>query len=252
MHRKTVVLAAALLSLATIAVFGQPAIGQGRIVGTVRDSASGRPLIGALVAAQLMHGRVQTDSHGRFALDQVTPGVQELELNCPSRTALGRRLLVKRMRVLAGDSVVMALSIDMSLCDEPPYREITGDFRGHYSAGFEHSAFSVCADTRLGIAPVATAADDIDGWSEVIAWVSFTPQGLADWRRLQTTAAADSVRLVESRGFGWQYVRWHGTLRGPGTYGHFGGSAYEMLVDTILYLGSGDRTVCQHPPDGRR
>ena len=249
---KSLSIATALWAHAACATFAQSAGDLGRVVGTVRDSASGRPLVGAFVAAQLMLGRARTDSRGHFALSQVTPGVQQFELNCPSRTLLGRQLLAKRVRVPAHDSAIVDLRVDSSLCDEPPYREVKGEFRGFYSTGFEHSAFSVCADTALGIPPRPARAGDDDGWSEMTAWVSFTDQGLADWRRFQASPAADSAEAVERRGFGARYVRWHGTLTGPGSFGHMGVSDYQIIVDRVVYLGSGDARVCRQPPDNKR
>lgn len=32
------------------------------------------------------------------------------------------------------------------------------------------------------------------------------------------------------------FVVWRGTLKGPGSYGHFGVSEFEMLVDSIVLV----------------
>src|SRR6266849_1335550 len=72
--------------------------------GSVRDSATGKPLVKALVAA--IHtgrfGREPTDSLGRFVLDRIPSGDIDLEFNCPSRTALGRSIGVRRVRLAPG------------------------------------------------------------------------------------------------------------------------------------------------------
>jgi hypothetical protein len=167
---------------------------------------------------------------------------------------LGRQLLAKRIRVQVRDSTVIDLRVDSSVCDEPPYREVTGELRGFWSSGFEHSAFSVCADSALGIPHRPARAGDDDDWSEVVAWVTFADQGLADWRRLEASPMGDSVRAAKQfgMGMGTPYVRWHGTLKGPGFFGHMGVSAYGMTVDRVSYIGIGDSRVCRQPPDGPR
>jgi hypothetical protein len=41
------------------------------------------------------------------------------------------------------------------------------------------------------------------------------------------------------------YVRWHGRLTGPGSYGHMGAAGHELLVDSILEVGSNLPPDCQ-------
>ena len=214
-----------------------------RIVGIVLDSASGRPIVGAFVTAQSAIGRRRTDAHGHFLIAPVAVGIQGFELNCPSRTLLGLPLLSKRIRVAPGDSLVIDVRVDSTLCSEPPYREVTGEFRGFWATGFEESAFSMCADSTLGI-PQRDQFGGSDDWSDLVAWVTLTDRAAAEWRQLEAARRGKSSEVP--------YVRWHGTLKGPGIYGHMGVSAYEMRVDHVQYIGTGDSRVCRSPPDSTR
>lgn len=221
----------------------------GRVVGTVRDSASGRPLANALVVIIPNESGLQyTDSLGRFSINWIRPGVVNFKMVCPSRMPTGRTLLAKPLRVFANDSVVMVVRVDQTLCEEPSYREVRGQVRGFYSSGFEESRLVLCADSMLGIPGIP----DMPDWSDQTAWVRFSPEGLVDWNLPRPVSASDSARALDLGGRGKIYVRWEGLLRGPGRFGHMGASPYEVTVEKTLYRGVGDGSVCSRPPDGKR
>jgi hypothetical protein len=210
-----------------------------RVFGLVRDSASGAPIGGAKVAAlRGQPGRIVTDSAGRYNLDHLEWPEFELELNCPSRTLLGKRLLVRRMRLHANSSVRVDLVVNRSLCDEPPLKKVTGEFRGAYSAGFEESSFQICADSSLGL-PAAHPQDI--GRSLIIAWVEYTP-------RAQNQKSIRWPSEAERHGTPLTYVRWRGNLTGPGTYGHLGVSEYLFEVDSIVHVAGWNGGACLYEP----
>src|SRR5690349_15268167 len=74
------------------------------IAGRLLDSTTGQPVARALVAARwpARHGRVPTDSSGRFLLDLVEPGPVTVDVNCPSRTQLGPHVLDTLVRTDTG------------------------------------------------------------------------------------------------------------------------------------------------------
>lgn len=226
----------------------------GRIVGTVLDSASGRPIVRARVGASRSRAGAQyTDSSGRFSIQWVRPGVVDFQLLCPRRILRGRMLLEKPLRVFANDSVIVRLLVDESVCEEPPYRAVRGQVRGSFSSGFEISALRMCADSALGI-PGGPTTDPLkeDPWSDLRAWVKFSPEALANWNRDRSVFAGDSTRSQASSENGSLFVRFEGVLRGPGRFGHLGGSPYEFTVEKTLYRGVGDASACSRPPDGMR
>ena len=210
------------------------------VEGSVRDSISDQPLVGAKVSAlRGRYGRVQTDSAGRYRLADIQWPEFELELHCPSRTQLGKRLLAQRVRLGPGEARTINLRINSALCDEPAPREIYGVFRGSYSGGFEESSFAPCADSALSL-PLPHPEDG--GRADIDAWVRFTPKAQ---RQLAARWPHQSVR---DQGSPLVYVRWRGTLRGPGTFGHLGASAYEMHVDTVLQVAPWISGACRYPP----
>ena len=210
-----------------------------RIFGTVRDSATGAPVAGAKVAAlRGQYGRIETDTAGGYSLDRLEWPDVELELHCPSRTLLGKRLLVRTMHLQANSSVRVDLTVDRALCDEPPFRKVKGEFRGAYSAGFEESSFQICADSSLGLPPAHPR--DI-GRSPITAWVEYTAHA-QNQRSIKwpTDAELEGSPLI--------YVRWRGTLSGPGTYGHLGVSDYLFEVDSIVHVAVWNGSGCLSEP----
>ena len=209
-----------------------------KVFGVVRDSATASPLVGAKVAAlRGQYGRVETDAAGRYSLDRLEWPEVELELNCPSRTLLGKRLLTRTIRLQANSSVQVDLVVDRTLCDEPPFKKVTGEFRGAYSAGFEESSFQICADSTLGLPPAHP--QDI-GRSSITAWVEYTPRAQNQTVKWPTRDKLADNPLV--------YVRWQGTLSGPGTYGHMGVSKYLFQVDTIVHVSPWSGGGCLYEP----
>ena len=85
-----------------------------------------------------------------------------------------------------------------------PFALPDGSFQGHYSAGFEVSAFRPCG------------ADE--SW-----WTSGDLQPVFD-------AMPDSVPV----GYGTVFVHWRGDLSGKGQYGHLGSYERELTVTQVL------------------
>jgi hypothetical protein len=193
--------------------------------GTITDSASGNPLVGAFIAALKSQrwGRERSGANGGYVLDRIPPGVTELEFHCPSATMLGWPIEVRPIRLRAGQDTVVDIRVSATTCGEPPYAERRGTFQGSFSVGFEHSSFAPCPDTTLGVPLLRPKG----GWLVGTIWVqvdSATSRRLGEsWPRVRP----------DSRGYLDYFVRWHGTLKGPGRYGHMGVAGYLMEVDTV-------------------
>lgn len=213
----------------------------GRIVGVVRDAATGRPVQKASVNAQvIVGGRLvarrwsRIDSTGAYQLDSVA-GLVRMTVGCARvRPSFGM--------VIASDSVALAdsgvvrrdWSVTTTGCDSRPVRHVSGVFRGHYTPGFESSEFVPCL---------------ADGWFLPSDSLSTTPY---DERRAWATWSPAASRHVawpdtaprDSYGNPQFYVRWRGTVIGPGHYGHMGVSAFEFRVDSVLEIRAAGTHDC--------
>ena len=211
------------------------------ITGVVRDSATGQPLLGGRVVVSPGHGsNAPLDSLGRFDLTNLWTPIVLLSVYCPSRTMSGDLLLARRMEAPPGQRIDLELRIDANVCQEPPYREVTGTLRGHFTAGFEISKFSACVDTGMGVHPGPGYGRE---WAPMHIWADLTPKAwdqLAAW--LPEEWVFDGGKVL--------YVRWHGTLAGPGIYGHLGVSEYEFRADSVMTVRPGNNGLDCRYPDG--
>ncbi len=105
----------------------------GGIGGRLTDAATGKPVAGAAVAAQLLErhqrhltdgwGQAETDDQGRFAIGGLEPGVYNvLLLEVPGREQAAARAL-EGVRVRAGDDA----TADLSLIEGKPLRGVVID-----------------------------------------------------------------------------------------------------------------------------
>lgn len=195
---------------------GVPALATVRV--QVVDSATGTPIPQAGVQADGWSGIARTDSAGRFRMTGV-PLASELRVRCPTRRRPAGRVVYRQpLRLPSAADTQVVLRIRAAACAEPPIRSVRVELRGHYTSGFETSNFRPCG----GLPPEA-ASYDAD--SEA-AWVEFADsvRGRAlNWPTFPDTVYYPTV-----------YVRWRGTLTGPGAYGHMGAATYKFLVDEIL------------------
>ena len=212
----------------------------GRLSGTVTDSVTGLPLIGALVAVRCdgCYGRHPTDSAGRYRIQRVPVGRIPFEVHCPSRTMLGSEIVRRDVTIADTGENTADVRVPPNYCDEPHYSERVGTFRGYWTPGFESSTFSPCADSALGVtAPLLPGKR------------FFPPRAWADWL---PSARNQHVNLPEVAGAdAWgnhtYFVVWHGVLKGPGTYGHMGVAEFGMVVDSVISISAARTGACKAP-----
>lgn len=192
--------------------------------GTIADGASGKPLVGAFVAAiNSGRGRERSDAEGQYVLDRIPAGSIDLEFHCPSATLLGWPIEARKITLRAGQDTVVDVRVALGVCGEPPYSERRGTFRGTFSLGFEESRFVPCPDSLLGLPLPRPKAM----WLGGTIWVEF------DSASSGSSAAAWPNVIPDVTGSTTYFVMWHGVLKGPGTYGHMGVSDYQLEVDTV-------------------
>jgi len=235
-----------LLALFTLAL-SSPAVAQNTprrlaaIGGVVRDSASGRAVQKASVCTLIPAGPSLlsqrcgvVDSTGRYRLDSLPLRSLRISVQCETLRGLGK--------ALASDSVVFTDTVlvrrdwlvSRTGCDPRPVRRVTGVFRGHYTSGFEASEFIPCAADGWFI-----PGDSLDTYpfNARRAWVTWP------------AAVGESVKWPDAArdryGNSRYYVKWRGTVVGPGRYGHMGVSTFEFQVDTVLELRIPGRRDCR-------
>jgi hypothetical protein len=215
----------------------------------VRDSVSQQPLAEAWISVRPASRVHSAGGTGWGRWNNIRSAVVHLEVRCPSRTGYGRLILARRLAILPGAFVRLPVEVAPGVCVERAYGERRGEFYGFWSFGFEHNQFTICADSTLGFAadpelqtPYAYLGEDARG-----AWVTFTERarpGLE--RRPKAKERAEGQRQY--------FVRFRGTMKGPGRYGHLGVSPYEFEVDSVITMMPDvwGGPVCEHPPDGKR
>ena len=200
--------------------------GVARMSGTVLDSASGRPpnrsTICAISAERVVRCS-RIDSTGAYRLDSLPLSTADVSVNCETMHSLGAGVLVARITFSDSSPLRHDWRVTIRGCDTRPLRRIAGVFRGHYTGGFEASEFVACrADSWL------VPSDSINsarlGASR--AW--------ADWPTSIATPMNWNAVRPDSFGTSRFYVRWRGTIVGPGRYGHMGSEPFELRVDSIL------------------
>lgn len=225
--------------LACVAGIPLPCAAQTTIIrGTVRDSLTGRPLVAAMVEAGR---RDSTDDRGAFTLGHVPSGEVTFGLFCPTRTMRGKNILLQRMRLVPGTELSIDLRVDTVLCDEPEYREFRAELRGLYARGFEWDGFRICADSTL---PLPRDANRSSPWSDAYTSVYIPPSAQESFGRAVEKGAPEYMRSEIAI-----YVRWTGTFRGPGQYGHLGLTPYAFTVDSVAFIGPARQDVCVRPPE---
>ena len=194
----------------------------GSIVGSVTDSATGQPVLRTwiMVASQRY---ARGDSLGRFTVDSVTPGRHQMSVSCKGSTQIGgHQIWQDVVVVVSGQRATRDFKVDARNCDQRPLLAVTGEFRGFYESGFEHSRFVPCPGLVSGLPPSLASLLD----PNVLVWAGFSAG-----RSPRSWPDGEDVR-----GFRRWYIHWRGTIRGPDSYGHMGVAAWSAAFDTALVL----------------
>ncbi len=187
--------------------------------GVVLDTVAGEPLRGAVIFLEPW-GVARTDSSGHFRFRRPAPGGEiRIVLRCPiTRRMAGRVLSIQYLHLDAVSDTVLTVLVDASGCAEPPETTVKATWRGHYIWGFEEGTFRSCGQ-------LADLSYTAYGGVHYEAWVHVSADRLIDgWPEVPPP--------VDSR----YYVQWSGELKGPGSYGHLGGSTFLLTVTEIIEI----------------
>jgi len=235
--RRIVVIATLLVAAASCAPAATGALpvpmpvayGTGSIVGEVRDTVSGLPIVRADICTgfNAADGRpiqrcVNPDTLGYFEMTGLPAGTMPLAASCPGlRGELSRKFPYRATLVLETDTRRRwDIRTDATGCDMRPFTVRTGTFTGIYHAVFEGERFVSC-DRTVRAAP------------------SFTE---ADWERMRKAHGTPPPFVMAFA------MTVDGTVRGPAQYGHGGMSAYKIDVARIRHIRSATVKDCLEFP----
>lgn len=202
----------------------------GVISGTVRDSASGLAVRRTTVCAYIYHtpSAVEdrcssVDTLGAYRLDSIPVAGVRVSVQCATIVGFGKELARDSITFDDTAHVQRSWSVSTVGCDHRPVRRVTRVFRGYYTSGFESSEFVPCAADAWFI-----PGDSLDSYRMDArrAWATWRPGVANEVKWPEVPLDDDSYPRY--------FVRWRGTVVGPGHYGHLGGSPFEFLVDTVL------------------
>jgi len=219
------------LAAACATVPAQTARAQGVLVGTLRDSATRRPLTrgAACVWIEGPSGTrtrcARADTAGAFRLDSVPPGRYAVQITCRGMGILGETLASIPVEIGGARPVRRDVSVATTKCDPREEREITRVFNGHFTAGFEESRFVPCPADRWFVPGDSVGTRLVPRGEAWVAWRSpEVSRAIGAWPSPERTPSGN-VRF---------FVRWRGTMTGPGHYGHMGIAPFVIQVDSVL------------------
>jgi hypothetical protein len=197
----------------------------------VRDRISGAPVAGATIANLGYMGRKTGDDGVYTGTALILQPQGTFSIYCRSvGLGAGELLVEPRYSVLDG-RIDVVVDIDAVRCGPPPPQR-RARFAGMYVPEFEGSTFFPC--DGLPIASTKRFHTAYPVWAELSDEVE---RGLI-WAYVR--------ERISGQGDGF-YVEWTGTLTGPGNYGHFGMSLYELDVETIHNTSNHQPVSCKAP-----
>lgn len=192
----------------------------------VVDSASGAPIAGAFVRHPAVAWFDRTNAAGEHRSDRA-PLVATLEVRCPTTKRLtGRTVYRKEFQLRAGSDTLLEIRVGLPGCTEPPVDTVAGEFRGHYTSGFENMRFSSCDGPPRNENFYGNPGTTVYLVDETL------------YQRLRWPKPQDPFTR-------YAYIRARGRLIGPGIYGHMGTSSHVLMIDTILEMRRARESDCR-------
>jgi hypothetical protein len=209
------------------------------IAGVILDASSGKPPQKTEICAMMRTGEtwvaapcVTPDSLGQYRLDNLLLTTVQVWITCETVRNYSKTLAKEMFSVSKSEVINRDWRVSMDGCDFRPIRRVTRIFTGFYQAGLETSEFIPCPVDFWALPSDSLAPN----YNSQRAWVS--------WAKGAGLGKAWPSAPRDSWGNPQYYVRWHGTLEGPGQYGHFGMSPFSFRVDSVLELRAPHRGDC--------
>jgi hypothetical protein len=187
---------------------------------TVLDSTSGAPVVRAFgkTRRSFTYGTPVRE----VLISADTVAVDTLSVFCEPKADTPYKAVRVPVSELLTSGSPLIVRIDAAACDQRPLVAISGEFRGYWERGFEHGAFVPCEGTVSGLTPALRALLGRESW----IWVESSAEAT------RAPGIQGGSRTVD--GIARSYVRWVGSLEGPGRYGHMGAGRYLFRVRAVL------------------
>jgi hypothetical protein len=140
-----------------------------------------------------------------------------------SRRTLGREFASREIELSGTTDTTVEIAMTPLECAEPMVETMRGTFEGVYTTGFDGEWFRPCTAFRR---PVGDAYDLRDP----LAWVSLDEGAARDPRLAKLLTRWPAEEPAEF------FVRWNGTLTGPGSYGTRGAATHLFFAQRILEI----------------
>jgi hypothetical protein len=183
-------------------------------------------------------GCTTTSLAGTFRLDSLPLGAVGLRVVCQAPRLFGKQIPQTFTADAARKPGTIVILMNTAGCDERPLRTVSRTFRGIWNSGFEMSDFSPCAADSWSLASDTIGVGNRDEGAG--AWVTSLPDRKGKlWPRVKPGAARAIPGGYSS------YVEWHGTVTGPGHYGHLGVAAFKIEVDSVIKMRAPSANDCK-------
>lgn len=219
----------------------------GRIVITLRDSVGRDSLVRGSVCTSI--GEVarcaQRTTATRFTIPDLPAGTYTVNAACLlPRNIFGKALGQVALRVTDSVPVEREMTVAFAGCDTRQLRHVVGTMSGIYYSAFEAQLISPCRPSDWFVASDTNRS----------VWIHFAgPNAMRGlkWPKGRTIYVSDEngKRFEDGNTF---FVRVHGTLMGPGHYGHMGSTAYEFIADSVEAVKTPGKDDCKREVVPRR
>lgn len=221
--------------------------GPGRIVLTVLDSLGYGPVdrITACtsVGTAFVCGRHATEAE--IVIDSLPPGSYRIQMSCFTSRLFDAPLVgAALVQVADSNPVRRAIAVSLAGCDRRPLRRTVGTMSGHWISAFETSSFAQCRPSDW------FAPSD----SDHTTWFTMSRAADSTWRKTRLPKSGTIVvkdeqgRDVVVQEQSYYFVRVHGTLVGPGHFGHMGAAAFELTADSLIEVATPKPGDCERAP----
>jgi hypothetical protein len=205
-------------------------IDRAAIEGTVIDSTTGRPPLKTMVCPVMnprtiwnMGPCAYLDSLGHYVLHNLLLTEVRISVQCEMARAATYIMATDTIRISEPKLHSMDWKVATTGCDKRPVRIITGTFSGFWKPGFESAEFIPCPADSWQL-----PSDSLPpNYNSQAAWA---------WLGKNTHVPKWPSAPRDEWGVSRYYVTWHGTLEGPGHYGHMSIANFSFIADSVIEI----------------
>jgi hypothetical protein len=230
-----------LLGFAPTLLHGQIRADATRIViaGTVRADSSASPPHRTMVClrqpqnrtgSQLSRSCVSVTSSGHYSLEGTALGPYEVWAYCGTEAGANRFFFSTTIDSIPHFPSQVDISTSSYGCDPRPPRRYSGTYSGHWRTGFEASQITLC--------PAVLTVTGMPFLTGETFWVDIE-SSMASSKHLVFPPVTIPPRDAPT-----YFVRFRGSIAGPGDYGRYSAFRWQVTMDSILSLSDPAASRC--------